>query len=215
MGKQGFGEKQENDQRKATQKIIQVLNDQKWHRYKELEAGTGLSTATLSKHLKELEKGIVERHVDAESAEYPPPVCYRLRQENNPAFWNPTNPEILTKRSKYITEYGQLDNYWREFIAETTLNIMWLLQTHFIYRNQSEQSREEFNQALELIYLQNFREHAHKAKEKLKELSDEGVNISKIINESAENIAKDMHYLLKQGKRSLGKSRLSKKSKLN
>ena len=207
MVKQGIGKIKQ----KPTQKIIEVLNDENWHRYKELQDKTELSTATLSKHLKELEKGIVERHLDADSVEYPPPVRYHLRQEYKPTQGNPVNSGVLAKRSKYITDFGQLDNYWREFISETIPNIMFLLQKHFQVHKQSEQSREAFNQSLELIYLQSFREHAQNAMEKLEELSDNGVDVVKIINESSINIMKDTDYILKQGKKILDKRRIPSK----
>jgi DNA-binding transcriptional ArsR family regulator len=73
----GYGEKQENDYKKARNKILEILNDRKKHRYNKLLKETGLSTATLTKHLKEL-AGIVQKHIEMESGEYPYPVYYTL-----------------------------------------------------------------------------------------------------------------------------------------
>jgi len=56
-----------------------VLSDGKWHRHKELLEKTGLSPTTLSKHLKELEKGIVEKRIDITSGEYPTPSIIGLK----------------------------------------------------------------------------------------------------------------------------------------
>ncbi|MEM2150952.1 MAG: ArsR family transcriptional regulator [Candidatus Bathyarchaeia archaeon] len=57
--------------------ILQLLVDGEWHRYQELLQKTGLSTATLSKHLKRLEGcRLIERRMNGRT--YPPPVFYRL-----------------------------------------------------------------------------------------------------------------------------------------
>jgi ABC-type enterochelin transport system substrate-binding protein len=45
-----------------------------------------LSSATLSKHLKELEKGVVEKQVRLDSGEYPYPVFYRIKEPYQTLF---------------------------------------------------------------------------------------------------------------------------------
>jgi len=75
----GKGIWQENEAREKRKLILNVLSDGKWHRHKEILEKTGLSPTTLSKHLKELEKSIVEKRIDIQSGEYPYPVYYRLK----------------------------------------------------------------------------------------------------------------------------------------
>ena len=58
--------------------MIGFLSDGRWHRYCEIIDKTGLSTATVTKHLKQLEGLMVERRVDTESGEYPYPTYYRI-----------------------------------------------------------------------------------------------------------------------------------------
>jgi DNA-binding HxlR family transcriptional regulator len=60
--------------------ILRYLGDNKWHRYQELLEKTKLSSATLSKHLKVLERGVVEKKMETESGVYPYPVSYRIRE---------------------------------------------------------------------------------------------------------------------------------------
>lgn len=73
----GVGEYQINKARSSAKQIIEILSDGKWHRYQEIKEATRLSTATLSKHLKRLEQGLIERRVDTKV--YPPHVYYRLK----------------------------------------------------------------------------------------------------------------------------------------
>ena len=79
MTNKGYGRQQKSDYEKATRKIIEVLTDGKRHRYNDLLKETGLSTATLTRHLKEL-KGIVLKYVDDKSGVYPYPVYYSLKR---------------------------------------------------------------------------------------------------------------------------------------
>ena len=81
MVKKGVGSWQIDKALTAVQAIIEILIDGKWHRYQELREKAGLSSATLSKHLKELEKGIVEKRLLLNSGEYPYPVEYRIKEE--------------------------------------------------------------------------------------------------------------------------------------
>jgi len=62
--------------------ILDVLGGGGWVRYSEIVGKTGLSTATVSKHLKRLEEeACVEKKIDIESGEYPYPVSYRILPE--------------------------------------------------------------------------------------------------------------------------------------
>lgn len=59
-----------------------LLDDGEPHRYDEIVEKTKLSTATVSKHLKELVSSkIVEKKVDLESGKYPYPVTYQIAKD--------------------------------------------------------------------------------------------------------------------------------------
>jgi DNA-binding transcriptional ArsR family regulator len=79
MVKKGVGKWQIDQSAEATKAIMEILIDGEWYRYQEIKAKSGLSSATLSKHLKELERGIVEKEMRLKSGEYPYPVLYRLK----------------------------------------------------------------------------------------------------------------------------------------
>lgn len=81
MVKKGVGEWQLDRSSTAVQAITKVLMDGEWHRYQDLKEKSGLSSATLSKHLKELEEGIVEKKMHLDSGEYPYPVAYRIKEK--------------------------------------------------------------------------------------------------------------------------------------
>ena len=86
MVERGVGSWQMSRARTAVQAIMRILRDGEWHRYKELRGKAGLSSATLSKHLKELEKGVVEKKILLKSGEYPYPVVYRIREQYQTVF---------------------------------------------------------------------------------------------------------------------------------
>lgn len=77
MTKRGMGDWHISKATDSKTKILEVLKDGKWHRYKEIVEKTGLSTATVAKHLKELSP-IVEKRIEVNSGEYPYPTRYRL-----------------------------------------------------------------------------------------------------------------------------------------
>lgn len=63
------------------QRILTALNDGQWHRNKELLQKTQITQRTLSKHLDILEKfGLIEKHTDRETGEYPYPVLYKTNK---------------------------------------------------------------------------------------------------------------------------------------
>lgn len=82
MAKSGLGEPQIRKARKSREAILTVLSDNKPHRYNDVVEKTKLSTATVSKVLKKLEKeGKIEKKIDIESGEYPYPVYYKLLRD--------------------------------------------------------------------------------------------------------------------------------------
>lgn len=79
MVERGLGNYQIKKSIRAEKAILSILSDGEFHRYNEIVKRTGLSTATVTKHLKKLEKeGFVIKRIDLESNEYPYPVFYRL-----------------------------------------------------------------------------------------------------------------------------------------
>jgi hypothetical protein len=80
LTEKGFGYWQLQKMEAAAFVILRYLGDNKWHRYQELLEKTELSSATLSKHLKVLEKGVVEKKMETEGGVYPYPVSYRMRE---------------------------------------------------------------------------------------------------------------------------------------
>ena len=56
--------------------ILILLSDRQEHRYNEIVEITKLSTATVSKHLKDMEGTLVKKRVELEE-DYPYPVYYR------------------------------------------------------------------------------------------------------------------------------------------
>ncbi|MCD6263955.1 winged helix-turn-helix transcriptional regulator [Candidatus Bathyarchaeota archaeon] len=79
MGKRERGIVEEKEVKRSRNRILEVLKDGEWLRYKEIVNKTGLSQVTVSKYLKILEKeGKIEKKIDIESGEYPYPVYYRI-----------------------------------------------------------------------------------------------------------------------------------------
>ena len=78
--KRGVGEYQINKAKNSIEQILIALSSGQWVQYKEIVDETGLSTATVSKFLKVLEKKkYITKKVDLESGKYPYPVFYRIR----------------------------------------------------------------------------------------------------------------------------------------
>jgi DNA-binding HxlR family transcriptional regulator len=82
--KKGMGQHQREKIRQAQIQIILALADPeiRWMQYKELKNSLAMSTATLSKHLKQLNHWI-NRREETESEEYPHPVRYRLNKKGS------------------------------------------------------------------------------------------------------------------------------------
>ena len=79
--KTGSGYYQQHLQDQAQKQVFLALTDKGWHRYSEIKKKTKMSSATLSKHLRELKKlGVLEKEVDITSGEYPYPVRYKVSE---------------------------------------------------------------------------------------------------------------------------------------
>ena len=113
MVKKGVGAPQIDQAKESKETILKVLTDREWHRYNEIVENTKLSTATVSKHLKELEKSLVEKRVDIDTGEYPYPTYYR---------WRPTLPLIddgLQQRlNDYLKDYSKSPRLYINFMNQ-------------------------------------------------------------------------------------------------
>lgn len=170
MVKKGLGERQIKDAQTSQQAILKVLSDGEWHRYQELREQTSLSTATLSKHLKKLEKGLVEKKLDLESGEYPYPVYYRIRAiEFTPEAEKYRALQLLGYKlsAKIHIKKGKVVDCIRYLHAGMTLELVTNLEAYF-HHNLSE---EWIEQATEYFLITPYREAINTLKENLKELS--------------------------------------------
>lgn len=166
--KKGLGEQQIKDQEKAIQKILKALDNGERIRYSKLQEKTGLSTATLTKHLKKLKNGIVERKVDSESSEYPPPVYYRLRED---VF------------QKLQSSSSMLDYNAPQYNIHFLNNITGLTLLSFLklYSQNPKQNDELFEQTVEHYIIQRYREGIQNLKIKIKQLSEKGADVDAIL----------------------------------
>jgi DNA-binding HxlR family transcriptional regulator len=202
MTTKGLGDTQIRSEKAAKQKIITLLSDGQPHRFNEIQEKTKLSTATLSKHLKEL-KGIIERKVDSENQKYPPPVAYRIR---NPELASSIEreKEQAQKIASCISEIRHI-NYSpiTDFLetAQFNFNIHFLLNLRLFFWPKSEvnpRTDEEitfrenaYAQYLESLIMPNFANWLSVLKEKLEDLEKQGVNVSALLSVANKQIMKD------------------------
>jgi hypothetical protein len=158
-----------------------------------LREKTKLSTATLTKHLKELETGIVERRIDHESKEYPPPVLYRIQ---NPAIAQSAQ-EYIKRVEKYITVFFPTDNaypltvpemasYLKGFNLEFNLNLLFILSLTYSKDENIEKIKKDtmYAQSLELTLLPLVDTWLSELKKKLDQLEDQGVDVSLLVRDA-------------------------------
>ncbi|MBS7637038.1 hypothetical protein KEJ37_06905 [Candidatus Bathyarchaeota archaeon] len=191
MVEKGVGEYQIRKAQTSEKQILQVLSDGKWHRYQEIKEAVKLSTATISKVLKRLERGLIEKKLDLETREYPHPVYYRLKPDvptENIRMWREFLAEVIKRKSvkepeRYIELLNQL----------VGLQVLENLKYHFLV-NESE---EAFEQALEFLVLDVYREAVHTLKEKLRELG-KTEDLQVLLAEAETRMANDYEHMLKE-----------------
>jgi DNA-binding Lrp family transcriptional regulator len=193
----GTGEYQIKKAKASKKEILKVLGDGKWHRYNEIKEATGLSSATLSKHLEELTKGIVEKKLDLESGEYPYPVLYRLK----PFVFEKAKPiePLFTKDYKLI-------RYDLHFLH----SLCGLLTLEYLrmYLENPKENEEIFNQAFENYVIERYRDSVNLLKEKLLRMKEEKEkkeerkifekDVIELLEENLELYKKDYDFLLKE-----------------
>lgn len=194
MIKRGEGSDQIRKAATSEKKILEALVDGGWHRYREIKQQTELSSATISKHLKRLEKGIIERKLDLESGEYPYPVYYRiktdvLRNEFQKHLWKlvKEGADFWIKDQKQLAYYMQYSN------TMLTLQIIGSLKDYFDTKKE-----EEFNQTIEYFVVSTFRDLIQNMKVKLEELAKKGENINNILSIADKTILEDYHKIAKK-----------------
>jgi DNA-binding transcriptional ArsR family regulator len=189
----GIGRYQKDLAWDSEKQILNVLSDGKWHRYQEIQQAARLSSRTLSKHLKRLEKGLVEKHIDLQSGEYPYPVYYRIKE----------------------SIYSRMDTQWRAFLFEqiTKQPEFWLKQpeTFIEFLNQMvglqilinlhyyftwEKNEAMLQQSNEFLAFSLYQECVDYLKAKLEELG-KTENLSVILAEAEERMAKDFEIMWK------------------
>jgi DNA-binding HxlR family transcriptional regulator len=145
--------------------ILSILSDGKWHRHKEILEKTRLSPTTLSKHLKDLTKGIVEKKLDLESKEYPYPVLYRL----NPKL----QKTVDIWRNFLLSHVERSGNFWlktdkpeKPFQSLANLTILAFIDL----LKQEQPNKEYFEQAFQYSVLGFFEEGLKLLKQKLETL---------------------------------------------
>ena len=182
--KRGMGADQINKAELSTQKILEILQDGKWHRYMELLNKTKISPTTLTKRLKDLEKGIVEREIDIKSTEYPPPVRYRLRE----AFF-PKIPHRPKEKSCYFTL--KMNNMVLDILFLNHLAGVTLLQFLELYSKNPDLKEEMFDQAVEHYLVSRLKEDIQNLKGIVKEYYLKGYDLSKLFVGSIDNLNED------------------------
>jgi len=193
----GIGEYQIKKAKASKKEILKVLQDGKWHRYSEIKEATGLSPATLSKHLEELTKGIVEKKLDLESGKYPYPVLYRLK----PFVFEKAKPIEPQFTRKY-----ELIRYDLHFLH----SLCGLLTLDFLrmYLENPKENEEIFNQAFENYVIERYRDSVNLLKEELLRIKEEEEkkeerkifekDVIELLEENLELYKKDYDFLLKK-----------------
>ena len=187
--KKGIGADQIEKAQLSTHKILKVLEDGNWHRYMEILRETKISPTTLTKRLRELEKGIVERKINIETKEYPPPVEYHLR---NKAIESMRKGEIgiLEKLMANIgrnksSESSAIIDFLEDFSFLMELHILENLSSYFIEKNETY-----YRQYFEYYVIPNFTEIVIMLKQKLSNLEGEGSNIEDLLSEAKARLVK-------------------------
>ena len=196
MTERGLGEKQIGMAKTAKQKICKNLQDGQWHRYSQLKKETGLSTATLTKHLKEMIKGIVERHIDVKSGQYPPPVSYRLKPSYSKQGkdWNDAIMGPLKNSNLADPKINRVHTSIEYLNVQTGLQVLGNLKKYF----EDNKNETAFNQSLDLIVMAFYRDGVSLLKENLEEINSQGVNVQILISEAEKKVQKHYEHLLKE-----------------
>ena len=207
MARKGIGRYQKDLAWDSEKQILNVLSNGKWHRYQEIQQATRLSTATLSKHLKRLEKGLVEKRIDLQSGEYPYPVYYRIKQNvisQMEREWRAFLFEQITKQPEFWLKQPEI---FMEFLNQM-VGLQILINLHYYFTWEKNEAMLE--QSNEFLAFSLYKECVDFLKAKLEELG-KTENLSVILAEAKERMAKDFETMWKN--KFQNKPKVSKLSK--
>ncbi len=178
MVEKGIGSYQIGKAQKSQNEIMKVLDDHEWHRYQDLVKLTRLSQPTLSKHLKQMLTGMIEKKIDASGSEYPYPVFYRIK----PNYQINKKPRArIRERPTWSLSY-KLYRLFDQTMELLRFQALWTLKTYFLEKNEA--AYEQQMQAYVIAYLEN---EMNDLKRQLEDLSETGEDIPKLIDD-AENL---------------------------
>lgn len=181
MAKKRLSNKNENDiaSKKSRQKILAALQNGDRLRFNALQKATGLDTATLTKHLKKLTKGIVIRYKDTKAGEYPIPVYYYL--DPNLKLERQFHEAVFEHLKDWDIEKGSINNldiadyltYLNTQLTNEVLSFLW----HYV----NSKNEVAFNQSIENYTLETYREYIGVLKSKVDKAVSNGVDVSALI----------------------------------
>ena len=191
MVKRGLGLVQIERSNDSQSSILNTISDGEWHRYNEIVVKSGLSTATVSKHLKKMENGLIEKQIDIESGKYPYPVSYRVKTEL--AGYLPTKEdqkELPETMSSIIN--GNLARAYFLIMSQVMVShTIKLSKTLF----EGEISPDVFKTGINVFVIQNYQAFLEIYLEKLRELQNDGVDVSKLLDRTLKEFLGDMNHL--------------------
>jgi len=191
MTKRGLGSRQISEAKTAENKILKALHDGEWYRYTDLKKETGLSSATLSKHLKVLEKGILERKLDLKSKEYPHPVYYRLNTSVVDSQTLRRFQRLIQDLQLAPVEQGHIRVFIHERNKDTSLSLLSFLERYF----SGMLNKEELNQALEYLVFESYKEDICGLVDKLEAMKKKGKRVESILSRETDALMADYESL--------------------
>jgi len=205
MVERGIGSYQIGKAHTAKKTILNVLNNGEWYRYGELKKKTKLSTATLSKHLKELEKGTVEKKIDLQSGEYPYPVYYRLKEALSRKLMDEEWRNCLLRIMEEDVDFWikkEMLAYYIQFVNQMlSLQVVDNLKIYFDMGG----NEEAFDQTMEYWVISVYRDCLQNLKMKLKEMAAKGEDLTIVLSQAEEDLAEDFRAISKRVAPSLTK----------
>lgn len=197
--KRGMGEIQFKMIETAKQKILEALKNGEWHKYGEIQKTTGLSTATLSKRLKDLE-GIVERKLDKDSEEYPPPVYYRIKPSITQSEWFKVFKDFLKEDFEFWVVQKRNIGYFLQYLTvQLNLAVIGALRDYL-----GDSNFEAFNQTLDSLIISWFRDSILKLAETLPQLSKDKRLLHQILNGVEKGVLEDFDLICKKWRKVKG-----------
>jgi DNA-binding HxlR family transcriptional regulator len=125
--------KNRDSESKARTSILNVLSDGKWHQTKDLKVETHVSSKTLYKNLKTLEK-FIEKRID-KNGKYPYPVYYRANPALMSIFYQVDMTNLMWKTTVAVFLESKDPLLALDFVNETTKITILTAFSNFKKRN--------------------------------------------------------------------------------